>query len=123
LRPDDSANRLRGYSFGLRVAAEAWYEPTAEMMFAADVSLSSIATSHSARIAYGWRVLEEMLGGIYIGPEVQYFGSYGYRHGHLGMHITSMRTEDTEWSAAAGWAKDSAGRSSPYVRLSILTRR
>ena len=45
------------------------------------------------------------------------------RHGRLGMHITSMKTEDTEWSAAAGWARDSAGRSSPYVRLSILTRR
>lgn len=123
LRPDDSANRLRGYSYGLRVAAEAWYEPNAAMMIAADVSLSSIATSNSARIAYGWRVLEEMLGGIYIGPEVQYFGSGGYRHGRLGMHITSMKTEDTEWSAAAGWARDSTGRSSPYVRLSILTRR
>ncbi len=123
LRPDDSANRLRGYSYGLRVAAEAWYEPTTEMMVAADVSLSSIATSNSARIAYGWQVLEEMLGGIYIGPEVQYFGSDGYRQGRLGMHITSMKTEDTEWSAAAGWARDSAGRSSPYVRLSILTRR
>ena len=31
----------------------------------------------------------------------------GYRHGRLGMHITSMKTEDTEWSAAAGWARDS----------------
>ena len=49
LRPDDPANRLRGYSYGLRVAAEVWYEPTAETMIAADVSLSSIATSNSAR--------------------------------------------------------------------------
>jgi hypothetical protein len=123
LRPDDPANRLRGYSYGLRVAAEVWYEPTAETMLAADVSLSSIATSNSARVAYGWRVLEEMLGGLYVGPEAQYFGSAGYRHARLGIHITSMKTEDTEWSAAAGWARDSAGRASPYVRLSLLTRR
>lgn len=123
LRPDDSAKRLRGYSYGLRVAAEAWYEPTAETMIAADVSLSSIATSNSARAAYGWRVLEEMLGGIYFGPEFQYFGSNGYRHSRLGMHVTSMKTEDSEWSAAAGWARDSTGRSSPYVRLGILKRR
>ena len=123
LRPDDLANRLRGYSYGLRVAAEVWYEPTAETMIAADVSLSSIATSNSARAAYGWRVLEEMLGGLYIGPEAQYFGSAGYRHARLGMHITSMKSEDTEWSAAAGWARDSAGRSSPYVRLGVLKRR
>lgn len=92
------------------------------MTIAAHVSLSSIATSDSARIANGWRVLEQMLGGIYIGPEVRYFGSDGYRHDRLGMHITSMETEDNEWSAAAGWPRDSAGRSSPYVRLSILTR-
>ena len=123
LWPDDPANRLRGNSYGLRVAAEVWYEPTAETMIAADVSLSSIATSNSARAAYGWRVLEEMLGGLYVGPEAQYFGSAGYRHARLGMHITSMKTEDTEWSAAAGWARDSAGRSSPYVRLGVLKRR
>jgi cellulose biosynthesis protein BcsS len=123
LWPDDLANRLRGNSYGLRVAAEVWHEPTTETMIAADVSLSSIATSNSARVAYGWRALDEMLGGIYIGPEAQYFGSDGYRHRRLGMHITSMKTEDTEWSAAAGWARDSSGRSSPYVRLGILTRR
>jgi hypothetical protein len=123
LWPDDPANRLRGYSYGLRVAAEMWYEPTAETMIAADISLSSIATSNSTRAAYGWRVLEEMLGGIYIGPELQYFGSAGYRHARLGLHITSVKTEDTEWSAAAGWARDSTGRSSPYVRLGVLRRR
>ena len=123
LWPDDPANRLRGYSYGLRVAAEIWYEPTAETMIAADISLSSIATSNSTRAAYGWRVLEEMLGGIYIGPELQYFGSAGYRHARLGLHITSVKTEDTEWSAAAGWARDSTGRSSPYVRLGVLRRR
>ena len=123
LRPDDSAKRLRGYSYGLRVAAEAWYEPTAETMIAADVSLSSIATSNSARAAYGWRVLEEMLGGIYFGPEFQYFGSNGYRHSRLGMHVTSMKTEDSDGPLLAGWARDSTGRSSPYVRLGILKRR
>jgi hypothetical protein len=123
LRPDDPANRLRGYSYGLRVAAEVWYEPGTETMIAADVSLSSIATSNSARAAYGRRVLEDMLGGIYVGPEIQYFGSSEYRQGRLGVHVTSMKTEDTEWSAAVGWARDSSGRSSPYVRLSILKRR
>lgn len=73
-------------------------------MVAADASLSSIATSDSARVAYGWRVFEDMLGGIYLGPVVEYFGSEGYRHLRLGAHITSMKAEDTEWSAAGGWA-------------------
>ena len=122
LWPDDSANRLRGTSFGLRTAIDVWYEPTADTMVAADVSLSSIATSNSARAAYGWRVFEEMLGGLYVGPEIQYFGSDGYRQVRFGAHITSLKTDDIEWSAAGGWAGDSQGRASPYLRLNILKR-
>jgi hypothetical protein len=123
LWPDDPANRLRGNSFGLRATAEMWYEPTPSTMIAIDVSLSSIATSNSAHGAYGWRVLEDMLGGIYVGPEVQYFGSEGYRHVRVGAHITSMKTDDIEWSAAGGWAGDSARRAGPYVRLNLMKRR
>ena len=122
LSPDDPANRLRGHSFGLRAAAELWYETTPDTMVVADVSLSTIATSNSARIGFGWRVFENMLGGVYVGPEVQYFGSIGYRQLRLGAHITSMKTDDVEWSAAAGWADDSRGRVSPYLRLSVLKR-
>lgn len=122
LFPDDPSNRLRGCSIGLRIAAELWYEPTPETMLAADVSLSSIATENSARAAYGWRILNEMLGGIYVGPETQYFGSHGYRNLRVGAHITSMRAEDTEWSAATGWAWDSQARASPYVRINVLKR-
>jgi hypothetical protein len=122
LSPDDPANRLRGDSFGLRLAVDLWYEPTPDTMVAADVSLSSIATSNSARIGYGWRILEDMLGGLYVGPEIQYFGSDGYRHLRLGAHITSMKADNVEWSAAAGWAGDSQGRTSPYLRLNVLKR-
>jgi hypothetical protein len=63
-----------------------------------------------------------MLGGIYVGPEIQYFGFDRYRHLRLGAHLTSMKTEDLEWSLAAGWASDSLGRASPYLRLNVLKR-
>jgi hypothetical protein len=122
LSPDDPVNRLRGLSFGLRAAADLWYEPTPNTMVVADVSLSTIATSNAARIGFGWRIFEDMLGGIYAGPEAQYFGSVGYRQLRLGTHITSMKTDDVEWSAAAGWADDSRGRVSPYLRLNVLKR-
>jgi len=99
LQPDDPSIRLRGNFLGL-------------------------STSNSARVAYGWRVFEEMLGGgVYLGPVIEYFGSDGYRHLRLGAHLTSMKAEETEWSAAAGWAQDSQGRASPYVRLNMLRRR
>jgi hypothetical protein len=58
LSPDDPDNRLRGTDLGLRFNAEFWTEPTPATMIAADLSLSTIATSGSARLAYGWRVCE-----------------------------------------------------------------
>ena len=119
---DDPSNRLRGSSIGLRIAVELWHEPTPQTMLAADVSLSSIATGNSARVAYGWRILNDLMGGIYVGPETQYFGSQGYRNLRVGVHITSMKAEDTEWSAATGWAWDSQARASPYVRINVLKR-
>lgn len=118
LWPDDPGNRLRGPAFGLRFAVDLWGEPTPETMVAADASLSSIATSYSARAAYGWRLLDR----FYAGPETQLYGGDGYRQWRLGAHVTSMKTGNTEWSAAGGWAIDSEGRSSLYLRLGILQR-
>ncbi|MDO8876141.1 MAG: cellulose biosynthesis protein BcsS [Pseudolabrys sp.] len=123
LWPNDPDNRLTGQNFGLRMTGELWYEPTRDSLIAGDVSVSSIATSHSSRLAFGWRVAQELFtDGVYVGPEAQYFGSDGYRHRRLGLHITSMKTEDTEWSAAGGLAHDSDGRASLYVRLGLSSK-
>jgi hypothetical protein len=118
LWPDDPSNLLRGRAFGLRMATEIWYEPTASSMIAADASMSTIATNHSARAAYGWRVLDQ----FYFGPETQFFASDGYRHLRLGAHFTALKTDNNEWLAAGGWARDSDGHSSPYVRLGVVMR-
>jgi hypothetical protein len=60
------------------VAFELWYELSPSSMVAADTSLLLIATSNSARVAYGWRVFEGMLGGVYLGPVIEIFS--GRRH-------------------------------------------
>ena len=118
LWPDDPSSRLRGHNSGLRFATEFWYEPSATTMLAGDAALSSIATQQSLRLAFGWRMLDQ----FYFGPETQYFGSDGYRHWRLGGHFTALKTGDNEWLAAGGWARDSDGRSSPYVRLGVTMR-
>ena len=124
LWPDDPGNRLQGTDLGLRMALEFWTEPTPVSMVAGDLSLSTIATNWSGRLAYGRRMLQDVLeDGLYFGPEVQYFGSDGYRHIRFGAHITQLKAETYEWSAAAGFAQDSEGRSGPYVRLGMLSRR
>jgi hypothetical protein len=123
LWPDDPGNRLQGTDLGMRFAAEFWTEPTPKTMVAASLGLSTIATSNSARIAYGWRVCEDMFeDGFYVGPEVQHFGADGYRHLRLGFHITQLKAERYEWSAGLGIARDSDGVSGPYVRIGFSVR-
>lgn len=101
------------------MAVDLWWEPTANTMAAMDGSLSTISTNHSARAAFGWRVIDDQ---FYFGPEIAVFASDGYRHLRIGGHLTSMKTGQYEWSAAGGSARDSDGRSSPYVRLGVMQR-
>jgi Cellulose biosynthesis protein BcsS len=119
LWPDDPTNRLRGRSFGLRFAIDLWAEPAKDTMATADASLSSIGSGYSARAAFGWRVFDA----FYAGPETQVYGGSGYRQVRFGAHITSMKTGTTEWSASGGFAIASDGRSSPYLRLGVMSRR
>jgi hypothetical protein len=123
LWPDDPGNRLQGTDVGLRFAAELWYEPTPATMVAASLSLSTIVTNSSARLAYGWRVCENVFeDGFYVGPEAQFFGADGYRHWRLGAHITGLKAENYEWSAGLGYARDSDGMAGPYLRMGFNVR-
>ncbi len=124
LWPDDSANKLRGQNFGARFATELWCEPTPETLIAGDVSLGTLATSHTARLAFGWRISGELLNEeyFYLGPELQVFDSDGYRQSRIGLHLTSMKTGDIEWSAAIGYARDTDGHASPYFRLGLAQK-
>jgi hypothetical protein len=117
--PYDPLNSLRGHDFGLRMAFDLWYEPSENTMAVAEGSFSSIATSHSIRAAYGWRIIDDQ---FYCGPEAAYFGSDGYRHFRFGVHFTGLKTANAQWSIAGGWARDSDKQSSPYLRLGLLQK-
>lgn len=116
LWPNDPSNSLRGRSFGLRIAADFWYEPTPMSMAAIDFTVATASASPYLRAAVGWRVIDEQ---FYFGPEIAYFGGDGYRQLRLGGHFTAMKTGYMEWTAAGGWARDTDRQSSPYVRLSM----
>ncbi len=118
LSQNDPANTLNGSKLGLRFAGEIWIEPTNATMLAADASISTIGTSSSARVGFGWKVLDM----FYSGPEAQVYKGDGYSQWRLGAHVTSFRTGDAEWSAAGGWSLDTNNRSSPYLRLGFMQR-
>jgi hypothetical protein len=119
LAPDDPSASLRGTLFGLRGGFELWHEPDNASMLAADASASTVGPSYSGRVAFGWKMLDR----FYAGPEIQAFaGGTSYRQLRAGLHLTAMKTETFEWSAAGGWARDSEKRNGLYGRIGILRR-
>ena len=120
LSPDDPSNKLRGTSAGFRGGFELWYEPNAGTMVSADVFSTMIGPSYSGHAAFGWRVFDR----FYLGPEIQAFAyDNSYRQFRAGAHITAFKTETAEWSAGAGWARDSDHREGVYGRVGVLMRR
>jgi hypothetical protein len=119
LSPDDMSAGLRGRYLGLRTGFDLWYQFSADTMIAADASVSSIGPGYSVRIAMGWRAFDR----FYVGPEIGGFAvGDNYQQARAGIHLTGFKTENFEWSAALGWAKDSDSRGSPYGRIGMLAR-
>ena len=118
LSPNDPGNTLNGGKFGLRFSGEVWDEPTATTMIAGDASISTVGGGSSARLGFGWKVLDM----FYSGPEAQVYHGDGYSQWRWGVHITIFKTGDAEWSDTGGWAIDTNNRSSPYLRLGFMQR-
>jgi hypothetical protein len=118
LTPDIPTAKYRGTHFGARVAADLWWEPMQDMMLTSAFSASTNATSHSARAAAGWRVLER----FWAGPEISASSDAFSTQVRIGAHLTGFRSDALEWSTAAGYVTDSFGRNGVYGRIGVLTR-
>jgi hypothetical protein len=118
LTPDVPAAEYRGTHIGARVASELWWEPMPEMMLTSAFSASTNATSHSARAAAGWRVLDR----FWAGPEISASSDALSRQVRIGVHLTGFKLDALEWSVAAGYIQDSFHRSGIYGRIGVLTR-
>ncbi len=118
LTPDIPTAAYRGTHIGARFATELWWEPTPELMLTSAFSASTNATSHSARAATGVRVLER----FWAGPEISASGDAFSQQYRIGAHLTGVRFDALEWSAAVGYVTDSYHRSGVYGRIGVLTR-
>jgi Cellulose biosynthesis protein BcsS len=82
-------------------------------MVATELSVSSIASNWSARVAAAGASRGHVQYAFYVGPEVHHFGQDGYRHTRFGAHFTGLKAENYEWSTAASWAHDPIARPPP----------
>lgn len=120
LTPDDAFARLRGFRAGLRAGADLWYQPSETTMLALNAWAGSIGPDYWTRAAVGWRAFDA----VWIGPEAQALGNaWRSREVRAGVHLTSLRTSDWEWSAGVGRAWTADGRDGVYGRIGVLTRR
>jgi hypothetical protein len=115
----DPDNRLRGVHRGLRGGADLWYEPVKGAMLAANLQMSTIATSYSARLAGGVWLYDT----AWVGPEVQALAGPYYRQRRVCGHVTALAFAELEWSAGIGYAFDTDRRNGVYGRFSLLARR
>lgn len=115
----DFNNKLQGMLYGVRVNAEAWWQPVPDVMVAASASGSTIGNTFGARAAFGWRFMDH----FFAGPEIETFTDFHYRQYRVGAHVTAFRTGDFEWSLGGGYAIDNNSRSGAYGRFGVLTRR
>jgi hypothetical protein len=118
LTPDVPTAEFRGTRIGARVAAELWWEPMPELMLTSAFSASTNATSHSARGAAGWRMLDR----FWAGPEISASADVFSQQVRIGAHLTGFRLDTLEWSAAVGYVQDNFHRSGVYGRIGVWTR-
>jgi hypothetical protein len=118
LTPSDPTSRLHGFYFGGEFSADVWYQPTAHTMAAINGTFATIGPTGSLRTAFGLRVFER----AYVGPEIEELWCSNFEELQFGAHLTGLRTEALEWSAAGGWSLTSDQRQGPYVRLGVNVR-
>ena len=118
LVPDVINARLRGTHLGARVAADLWWEPIPDMMLASSLSATTIGSAYNARAAAGWRVMDS----FWAGPEISASADEFSQQYRLGAHLTGFKTAEVEWSAAAGYVRDSFNRDGVYGRIGVLLR-
>jgi hypothetical protein len=118
ISPDDPGNRMRGDNAGLRIGADAWYQPTDTFMATGSVSVSTIGPNYWVRAAVGWYVLDA----AWFGPEAMALGGDRYQQVRAGVHVTAFRTRLFEWSLGLGYAHDSEKGDGGYLRTGVLAR-
>jgi hypothetical protein len=118
LTPNDPTSRLHGFYFGGEFSADVWYQPTAHTMAAINGTFATIGPTGSLRTAFGFRVFDR----AFVGPEIGELWCGNFEQLQFGAHLTGLRTEMVEWSAAGGWSLTSDQRQGPYLRLGVNVR-
>jgi hypothetical protein len=103
---------------GAQITADMWWEPSRAWMLQASFSATTIDNGFSTRAAAGWRLFDR----FWIGPELAASQDYFSRQYRLGAHLTGLRTDEYEWSVAAGQVWDSYQREGIYGRISVVIR-
>lgn len=116
--PTSSSAAQSGTKLGLHGVAETWWEPHPLFLLASSWTAYTFGHGYGARLAAGWRAFDQ----FWIGPEISTFSDVFSTQYRVGLHVTGLRWQDLEWSAATGHLEDNFHRRGGYLRFGVLLR-
>lgn len=105
---------------GLRLQADLWARPAENWLLQAGAYAVMIDSGrYGARLAAGWRLIEE----FYLGPEIEGYREQDYHKLRLGLHLTGLPLLGLDWRLSGGVQKTSDEKAGAYVTLGLVWKR
>ena len=109
----DPNNPVIGTGVGAKVAADLYLNPTADTLFAANASYSTLFRAYYVRMRAGYAVTD----GVFIGPEATLLGDAFFNQWRLGAHLTGFTIGPMKFSVGAGYAYDRVQKGGYYTSV------
>ena len=119
--PRDPDMPAAGFSYGGKVALEAWVNLSRRYWIAGETSWASTINSYKVGLRSGYRLLADADLSLDAGIEARLEGDDSYLAGRGGV-FTTLMVGDAGVTAAVGATGDRDGRASPYASVSVFYR-
>ncbi|MDB5571609.1 MAG: hypothetical protein JWN93_2792 [Hyphomicrobiales bacterium] len=106
----DPDNKTAGGSFGARIGADFYVNPTSYTMLAGNLSFSSANSAYFSRFKAGMAVTQN----VFLGPELQVLGDSFYSQYRFGLHVTGVKFGPVQFGLSGGYLSDRVRGSGGY---------
>jgi len=115
--PIDPDNRAQGTSFGAKLRADAWVNPTPKTLVYSEGEVSSAFRTFYTKAKLGYDVTESRQ--IFLGPEVGVLGNERFTQWRVGAHVTQLKIGRLQLDISAGYANDNTVGSGAYATVEV----
>lgn len=106
----DPLNTTAGTTFGAKIAADFYVNPTSFTMASGNLSYSTAHGAYFARFKAGVAIADR----VFVGPEAQFLGDDFYGQWRIGAHISGVTLGPVQFGLSAGYVNDRVRGSGAY---------